>query len=264
MSIFDDVRGVSSLDAAQALGIRVKIRGRRGWALCPFHGETGHASLCFYPDSGGWYCFGCHAGGDAVKLYELYLGEEPLEAARTLAQDFGIPISEDDGTLHVNARHLENALERKRKARMLELSEAYLAADEELNRIIHKKCTEDPAVQGFGSTPLESEGFAGAGRGLQAARDCYVGMEASMEDERFFAALRARERAQQELDELTEATVEQLLAWFAAGEANGHEQATGGADQQSGGAGAGSGGGGAGSDPPDESGGTGGSAAARG
>ena len=191
MSIFDDVRGVSSLDAAQALGIRVKIRGRRGWALCPFHGETGHASLCFYPDSGGWYCFGCHAGGDAVKLYELYLGEEPLEAARTLAQDFGIPISENDGTLHVNVRHLENALERRRKARMLELSEAYLAADEELNRIIHT-----------------------------------VGMEASMDDERFFAALRARERAQQELDELTEATVEQLLTWFAAGEANGHEQTT--------------------------------------
>lgn len=225
MSIFDDVRGVSSLDAAQALGIRVKIRGRRGWALCPFHGETGHASLCFYPDSGGWYCFGCHAGGDAVKLYELYLGEEPLEAARTLAQDFGIPISENDGTLHVNARHLENALERKRKARMLELSEAYLAADEEIGRIIHN-----------------------------------VGMEASMDDKRFFAALAARERAQQELDELTEATVEQLLTWFATGEANGREQATGSADQQSGGAGDGGGG----SDPPDAPGGTGGSAAARG
>ena len=227
MSIFDDVRGVSSLDAAQALGIRVKIRGRRGWALCPFHGETGHASLCFYPDSGGWYCFGCHAGGDAVKLYELYLGEEPLDAARTLAQDFGIAISENDGTLHVNARHLERALERRRRARMLELSEAYLAADDEIGRIIHN-----------------------------------VGAEACMDEPRFFAALRARERAQQELDELTEATVEQLLAWFAGEDAD--RQDTGGADQQSGGAGAGGSGGGAGGDLPDEPGGAGGGAAARG
>ena len=32
--------------------------------------------------------------------------------------------------------------------------------------------TEDPAVQGFGSAVLESVGFAPAGRGLQAARDC--------------------------------------------------------------------------------------------
>ena len=32
--------------------------------------------------------------------------------------------------------------------------------------------TEDPAVQGFGSAALETKGFARAGRGLQAARDC--------------------------------------------------------------------------------------------
>ena len=33
--------------------------------------------------------------------------------------------------------------------------------------------TEVPALPGFGSAPLESAGFAGAGRGLQAARDCF-------------------------------------------------------------------------------------------
>ncbi len=82
-----------------------------------------------------------------MKLYGLYLGEEPLEAARTLAQDFGIPISENDGTLHVNARHLENALERRRKARMLELSEAYLAADEEIGRILREPVSIEERAQ---------------------------------------------------------------------------------------------------------------------
>lgn len=220
MGVFDDVRGISALDAARALGIRVQIRGSRGWALCPFHGERGHASLCLYPDS-GWYCFGCHAGGDAVRLYEMYLGVTPLEAAQTLAQDFGIPIDCDDGALHVNVRHLESALERKRRARMLTLSEAYLAADEAIGRIIHQ-----------------------------------VGMEASMDDPRFHAALRAREDAQLALDELTEATTEQLLTWFAGEENAGCKQSTDGAEPEPGSAGAGGGGG----DTPDAPGGAGGAA----
>ena len=35
--------------------------------------------------------------------------------------------------------------------------------------------TEVPALPGFGSAALESAGFARAGRGLQAARDCFKG-----------------------------------------------------------------------------------------
>ena len=46
-------------------------------------------SLCLYPDSGGFYCFGCHAHGDVVALYTQALSLSPLEAAKRVCADFG-------------------------------------------------------------------------------------------------------------------------------------------------------------------------------
>ena len=52
----------------------------------------------FYGDNGGFYCFGCHKGGDAVKLYEELYHVEPVEAARMLATAFGIAVDESRPT----------------------------------------------------------------------------------------------------------------------------------------------------------------------
>ena len=38
-----------------------------------------------------YYCFGCHATGDAVDFVSAYLQLPPLEAAKRLAADFNIP-----------------------------------------------------------------------------------------------------------------------------------------------------------------------------
>ena len=76
----------------------------RGEGVCPIHGERGHPSLFLSADR-GWYCYGCHRGGDAIRLYQDILGMEPLDAARRCANDFGIPVDDDyEPTLHVNAR----------------------------------------------------------------------------------------------------------------------------------------------------------------
>lgn len=148
-ALFDALRGVSSIQAAVALGIPLKRqRGSVAWALCPMHGETGHASL-FLSDERGWYCYGCHRGGDAVRLYQEYLGLEPVDAARALARDMGIDTEDDaPGTLYVNARHLSDALKTRRTKLLREAAEAYLQADEAISRMVHsdgaEACWDNP------------------------------------------------------------------------------------------------------------------------
>lgn len=179
MSIFDVCKSVSALDAAERLGIALKRRGNVGWALCPLHGERGHASLCFYSGNKGWYCYGCHKGGDAVRLYQEYLGLDALDAAEQLARDFGLPVPDRDDytpTLYVNARHLQSALERRRDALKAQFANAVCDADEALSRLISAE-----------------------------------GMEAVLENPLFTQLLRRKADAQEKLDELTDASGEALL-----------------------------------------------------
>lgn len=42
---------------------------RGGYICCPFHGEK-TASLKVHKS--GWYCYGCHEGGDAIEFIRLY------------------------------------------------------------------------------------------------------------------------------------------------------------------------------------------------
>lgn len=86
---FESARGVSAADVARREGLSLRQRGPRQWACCPLHGER-TASLCFYPD-GRWYCFGCHAHGDAVDLYAALHQVAPVEAARALAGESALP-----------------------------------------------------------------------------------------------------------------------------------------------------------------------------
>ena len=78
-TLFETARRGSSADVARNAGLALKRHGDREWTCCPLHSEK-TASLCFYPD-GGWYCFGCHAGGDAVDLYAALYTVTRVEAA---------------------------------------------------------------------------------------------------------------------------------------------------------------------------------------
>lgn len=65
----------------------------KGKCLCPFHKDQ-HPSMKIYPDGKGYYCFACGSGGDQVKFVARYLGVNNYDAAKELAQAFGIPIEE--------------------------------------------------------------------------------------------------------------------------------------------------------------------------
>lgn len=86
--LFESCKTVSAADVAQHAGIALHQKGRRFWARCPFHGEK-TPSLMFSED-GGWHCFGCNSGGDAVDFYAALYNIPSFEAARAIARWAGI------------------------------------------------------------------------------------------------------------------------------------------------------------------------------
>lgn len=105
--IFSQVRAIPAHEAAQHLGIHLTRKGSRYWACCPVHGER-TASLCFFED-GHFHCFGCHASGSTVDLYQQVLGlGTPLEAAQKAAADYGLTTDAVDATAaHTRQRRAE-------------------------------------------------------------------------------------------------------------------------------------------------------------
>ena len=89
MNVFEAARQVGCIQAAERLGLQLKRSGSRYFTRCLFHAEN-TPSMCLYPDTGGFYCFGCQEHGDAIRLYQQALGISALEAAKRLCQDFGL------------------------------------------------------------------------------------------------------------------------------------------------------------------------------
>ena len=65
------------------------------WAPCPFHTEK---SASFHVDDkqGFYYCFGCHAKGDAITFVRETENVSFIEAVEILAREAGMPMPERD------------------------------------------------------------------------------------------------------------------------------------------------------------------------
>lgn len=81
---------VASAQVARDHGLETTQDGQgREKALCPFHDDH-HPSLKLFPD-GGWRCFVCDIGGDAIGLEERLGGHiSPSEAASVLEERYGL------------------------------------------------------------------------------------------------------------------------------------------------------------------------------
>lgn len=64
------VQAVPMQAAAERYGLSPNSHG---WCCCPFHSEK-TPSFKIYPGTGGFYCFGCGAGGDVVSFAEKLFG----------------------------------------------------------------------------------------------------------------------------------------------------------------------------------------------
>ena len=116
-SIFRQVKEIPTPDVLQHY---VKLRpagGKRSTTPCPFHDDH-HPSLVVYAD--GYHCFVCGAHGDAITFVSRLLNVRPIEAARDIAQRFGLPVDmpgriipeqQQAAAEHARERAFEQALE---------------------------------------------------------------------------------------------------------------------------------------------------------
>ncbi|SUZ30612.1 DNA primase [Roseibaca ekhonensis] len=80
------------------------------WAPCPFHQEK---TASFHVDDrkGFYYCFGCHAKGDALTFLRETDNMSFMEAVEVLARDAGLPMPERDPRAAEKADHLSELAE---------------------------------------------------------------------------------------------------------------------------------------------------------
>ena len=84
MNFYETVKQtVTTRQAAERYGLPVN---RSGMARCPFHED--HNPSMKVDDR--FYCFGCHASGDVIDFTSKLFGISLKDAAKKLAEDFGI------------------------------------------------------------------------------------------------------------------------------------------------------------------------------
>jgi DNA primase len=83
-------------DIAEVIGPHVELKrsGASLMGLCPFHAERS-PSFSVTPGKGMYYCFGCGAGGDAIRFLMEHLGLSFVDAVRDLAQRVGMQVPEE-------------------------------------------------------------------------------------------------------------------------------------------------------------------------
>jgi DNA primase len=104
-----------AVDMADLVGSKTDLRrvGSRLTGLCPFHDERTPSFSVNVQDK-LFYCFGCHAKGDAIGFVEQTEGVDFREAVEFLAERYGVELELEDEDPQAEAR-------RRRRERLLAL-----------------------------------------------------------------------------------------------------------------------------------------------
>lgn len=124
----------------------LKRSGSNFQAVCPFHNEK-TPSFNVNPQRQIFHCFGCHAGGDAIKFVMLYENLSFPEAAKRLADRAGVVIIEE----------VLDAAEIKRQKGKSDLMRLQKAAAEWFHRLLFKSPLAQPARDYLKSRGLSME-----------------------------------------------------------------------------------------------------------
>lgn len=92
----DAVKSATDIVEVVSDYVRLKKQGARFVGLCPFHNEKS-PSFSVDPARGLYHCFGCKAGGDAIRFIQEI--ERPIsfvDAVRMLAKRAGIAVPDED------------------------------------------------------------------------------------------------------------------------------------------------------------------------
>jgi DNA primase len=82
-----------------------KIRGNKGMALCPFHGEK-TASMSFTDEENLFHCFGCKEGGDIFKYVQLINSVEFQESVEIVADKYVFTLKYTDSKFESDQKNL--------------------------------------------------------------------------------------------------------------------------------------------------------------
>lgn len=88
------IREATDLVALVSETVALRRVGRRWVGLCPFHDER-TPSFSVNPELGVYYCFGCHARGDAITFVREVNGLDFNEALEQLARRAGLRIEHE-------------------------------------------------------------------------------------------------------------------------------------------------------------------------
>ncbi len=95
-SVFEEIAGRIDYTALYSEYIRVRRRGSRLTALCPFHTEKS-PSFSIDVRTGLWHCFGCKEGGNVFQFIQKIENLEMGEVVELLARKYGVDLSKFQG-----------------------------------------------------------------------------------------------------------------------------------------------------------------------
>ena len=110
--LIERIKEANDIVAVISEHVALKKKGKNYWGCCPFHNEK-TPSFSVTPEKGFFYCFGCHASGNAINFLMRYENLTFPEALERLAARANIPLP---------AAELSNE-ERRRSAHRQELYE---------------------------------------------------------------------------------------------------------------------------------------------
>jgi len=96
-NLFASVKSIPTLDVARAYysDIEFKRVGAEWVAFCPFHDDNQTPNLSINEEKRVFRCFACNASGSNIDfILKAGLASSPLEAAKMIAEKFGISVEE--------------------------------------------------------------------------------------------------------------------------------------------------------------------------
>ena len=155
MRYSDDVREevIARTDIVSLIGedVRLKRSGSNYWGLCPFHPEK-TPSFSVSPSKQIFYCFGCHAGGNAITYMMEYHNYSYVEALKILAGRAGISLPEESLTEEQKAAYAkkERLLEMYKKAAGFYYYRLKAEPDGKAMRYLKGRGLSDETIRRFG------------------------------------------------------------------------------------------------------------------
>lgn len=150
----------SQIDIVRVVGDYVRLKrqgvGERYVGLCPFHTEK-TPSFSVHAGHGFYKCFGCGAGGDAIKFVMEIEGLTFFEAIKALAERNGIPLPRTEDYTDEDAKKRSSLYRLHETAQDVFVRNLWSSAGESAREYLQRRGIPRELAQEFGL------GFAPAG-----------------------------------------------------------------------------------------------------